>query len=329
MGDLREDFDRRGRMKLHSSVDLWKAKFMNVVKTNYAESTAAAAELAQWPSVHNRIFIIAELGINHNGDLDIARRLIDEAHAAGCDAVKFQKRTIERVYSPDVLDQPRQSPWGDTQRAQKEGLEFSRADYDVIDAHCAALGIDWFASAWDLESQAFLSDYNCRFNKIASAMTTYTPLVEAVAAEGKHTFLSTGMCSLQQVDAAVDILKAAACPFTLMHTVSTYPTPPADLNLLTIHTLRQRYGVPVGYSGHEVGVEPSLIAAALGACALERHLTLDRNMYGSDQSASIEPGEMKHLVQSVRQLGAWLGDGEKRITPGEVNVAEKLRYWIR
>jgi len=302
---------------------------MNIVNANYTASTAASAEPAPWPSVQDRIFIIAELGINHNGDLDIARRLIDEAHAAGCDAVKFQKRTIERVYPPEVLDQPRQSPWGDTQRAQKEGLEFSRADYDVIDAHCAALRMDWFASAWDLESQSFLSAYPCRYNKIASAMATYTPLVEAVAAERKHTFLSTGMCSLAEVDAAVAILEAADCPFTLMHTVSTYPTPSADLNLLTIRTLQQRYGAPVGYSGHEVGVEPSLIAAVLGARAIERHLTLDRTMYGSDQAASIEPHEMKHLVQTVRQLAEWLGDGEKRITPGEVNVAEKLRYWTR
>lgn len=300
---------------------------MNSINSASTGLTFAPVETAQRPSFGGGIFIIAELGINHNGDIDIARRLIDEAHAAGCDAVKFQKRTIDLVYSADVLDQPRQSPWGSTQRAQKEGLEFSKAEYDIIGAHCAGLGIDWFASAWDLESQAFLSGYQCRYNKIASAMATHIPLVEAVAAERKHTFLSTGMCSLSQVDAAVAIMRAASCPFTLMHTVSTYPTPSADLNLLMIHTLQKRYGVPVGYSGHEVGVEPSLVAVALGAQVLERHLTLDRAMYGSDQSASIEPGEMKHLVQSVRQMREWLGDGEKRITPGEINVAKKLRYW--
>jgi N-acetylneuraminate synthase len=291
-----------------------------------ATSQKAAAKVIAW-SIPAQLTIIAELGINHNGDLDIARRLIDAAHAAGCDAVKFQKRTIDLVYSPDILSQPRQSPWGATQRAQKEGLELSEADYDAIDAHCKALDIEWFASAWDLESQAFLAKYNSRYNKIASAMTTYAPLVKAVAAEGKHTFLSTGMCTLEQVEAAVEIMTDAGCPFTLMHTVSTYPTPPADLNLLTLQTLRQTFAAPVGYSGHETGIEASLVAAVLGAHAIERHLTLDRSMYGSDQAASIEPDEMKRLVQAVRQLGLWLGDGEKRLAPGESGVAEKLRYW--
>ena len=273
------------------------------------------------------VTVIGEIGINHNGDIDLARRLIDAAHAAGCDAVKFQKRTIESVYSAEVLAQPRESPWGATQRDQKFGLEFSEAQYDIIDTHCRALKLPWFASAWDLESQTFLRKYNTKFNKIASAMTTHLPLVEAVAAEGKPTFLSTGMCTLTDVDQAVAIFQAAKCPFTLMHTVSTYPTPSTDLNLSAIRTLQQRYGVEVGYSGHEQGIEPSLIAAMLGAVAIERHLTLDRSMYGSDQAASLEPAEFTRLVQVLRDLPLWLGDGQKRLMPGEASVAAKLRYW--
>ncbi len=288
-------------------------------------SSKAAGHLP-WP-LAERPFVIAEIGINHNGDLDIAKRLIDEAKAAGCDAVKFQKRTIDIVYTAEVLAQPRQSPWGTTQRAQKEGLEFGAAEYDVIDAYCREVGLDWFASAWDLPSQTFLEKYNLNLNKIASAMLTHMPLVKAVAAEGKLTFVSTGMSTLEHIDRAVDVFKRANCPFVLMHTVSTYPTPPSDLNLLAIMTLRQRYGVPVGYSGHESLVEPSLLAAALGAVVIERHITLDRTMYGSDQAASLEPHEMRLLVARLRDLPSWAGNGEKKLMPGEASVAEKLRYW--
>jgi len=275
----------------------------------------------------NRVFVIAEIGINHNGDLDMARRLITAAHDAGCDAVKFQKRTIEVVYSPEVLAQARESPWGSTQREQKEGLEFGAAEYDEIDRFCSALGIDWFASAWDVESQNFLARYNLRYNKIASAMLTHRALVEAVAREQKLTFVSTGMCTLAEIDAAVEILKAYQCPIILMHTVSTYPTPETDLNLLTIETLRRRYGAPVGYSGHEPSVAPSIVAAALGAVAIERHITLDRTLYGSDQAASLDPFGLRSLVEGLRRLPEMFGDGEKRITPGETLVADKLRYW--
>jgi N-acetylneuraminate synthase len=301
---------------------------IQTAKPNVSSADRSLPAARLWPSA-DHVTVIGELGINHNGDLDIARRLIDAAHAAGCDLVKFQKRTIDVVYSPEMLAQPRQSPWGETQRAQKEGLEFSEAQYDQIDAHCRGLGIDWFASAWDLESQRFLGKYNCKYNKIASAMTTLHPLVEAVAAEGKLTFMSTGMCTLEEIDAAVSILNTAQCPFVLMHTVSTYPTPPADLNLRALETLRQRYGAPVGYSGHEAGVEPTLVAVMLGAVVIERHLTLDRTMYGSDQAASLEPDEMTRLVAAVRALPEWLGDGVKRIMPGEAAVAEKLRYWTK
>ena len=279
-----------------------------------------------WP-IAERVFVIAEIGINHNGDLTVAKQLIDVAHAAGCDAVKFQKRAIDVVYSPDVLAQPRQSPWGATQREQKEGLEFGEAEYDAIDAYCRELGIDWFASAWDVDSQHFLAKYKLKYNKIASAMVTNRAVVEAVAAEKKLTFLSTGMSTIQEVDAAVDIFRKHGCPFVLMHTVSTYPTAEAELNLITMQTLRQRYGVDVGYSGHEVSVEPSVLAALLGAVAVERHITLDRTMYGSDQSASLEPDELAALVERMRAIPSLIGDGEKRVTQGEEAVARKLRYW--
>jgi N-acetylneuraminate synthase len=280
-----------------------------------------------WP-LADRPFVIAEIGINHNGDLEIAKQLIHAASEAGCDAVKFQKRTIDIVYTPEVLAQPRLSPWGDTQRAQKEALEFGEAEYDIIDAYCYEQGMAWFASAWDLPSLAFLAKYDPPCNKIASAMLTHRPLVEAIAAEGKLVFASTGMCTFEQIDTAVEILRAADCPFVLMHTVSTYPTPPSDLNLRMIETLHRRYGAPVGYSGHERSLEPSMAAATLGAVAIERHITLDRTMYGSDQSASLEPDDMKTLVSRLRELHEWLGDGEKRITDGEVSVAKKLRYWL-
>jgi N-acetylneuraminate synthase len=293
-------------------------------KENMAAERLAALP---WPLV-DRPFVIAEIGINHNGDLEIAKQLIRAAREAGCDAVKFQKRTIDIVYTPEMLAQPRLSPWGDTQRAQKEALEFGAAEYDVIDGYCREQGMAWFASAWDLPSLAFLAKYDLRCHKIASAMLTHRPLVEAVAAEGKLVFASTGMCTFEQIDTAVEILRAADCPFVLMHTVSTYPTPPSDLNLRMIATLHRRYGAPVGYSGHERLLEPSLVAATLGAVAIERHITLDRTMYGSDQSASLEPGEMKVLVSRLRELHDWLGDGEKRITDGEVSVAKKLRYWV-
>ena len=279
-----------------------------------------------WP-VAERVFVIAEIGINHNGDMALAKKLIEVAQASGCDAVKFQKRSIDVVYTPDLLAQPRQSPWGDTQRAQKEGLEFGEAEYDEIDRYCRQLGIDWFASAWDVDSQHFLAKYKLRYNKIASAMLTNRALVEAVAAERKLTFVSTGMCTLAEVDAAVEIMRAADCPFILLHTVSTYPAPEADLNLMTMETLRKRYGASVGYSGHEPSVEPSVIAAMLGAVVIERHITLDRTMYGSDQAASLEPGELHALVDRLRILPSLLGDGEKRISDGEASVAKTLRYW--
>jgi len=271
--------------------------------------------------------IFAEIGINHNGDIKIAKQLIDMAKSAGCDAVKFQKRTIDIVYTPEVLDTPRQSPWGTTTREQKEGLEFSKQQYDEINTYCKQQDITWFASAWDIPAQEFLRTYNLPYNKIASAMATNLKFVECVASEKKLTFLSVGMCSYDDVDKAVEILSRSDCPFILMHTVSTYPSPEEDLNLRVIFELQNRYGVPVGYSGHESSVSPSVMAAVLGAVAIERHITLDRAMYGSDQAASLERVGLESMVNQIRKIPAVLGDGIKIITPGEASVASKLRYW--
>ena len=270
------------------------------------------------------VFIIAELGINHNGDLEIAKKLIDGAVRCGCDAVKFQKRTIDKVYTREILDSPRESPWGTTQREQKEGLEFGLDEYQEIDRYCREKGIPWFASAWDLESQAFLRSFDCRFNKIASVQLTNIPLLEMVAEENKYTFISTGMSTLEEIDRAVDIFRDAGCEFELMHCNSTYPMPTEDANLKMIDTLRQRYQCKVGYSGHETGLVISVAAVALGVTSVERHITLDRAMYGSDQAASVELVGLTRLVDMIRTVELSLGDGVKRITESEREVREKL-----
>jgi N-acetylneuraminate synthase len=273
------------------------------------------------------IFIIAEIGINHNGSLDIAKKLIDMAKDTGCDAVKFQKRTIDIVYSKDVLDTPRESPWGNTTREQKMGLEFGLNEYKEIDKYCKEKNIEWFASAWDVESQKFLRQFKCKYNKIASALLTHIPLLEEVASEKLHTFISTGMATYADIDKAVEIFKKHNCPFTLMHTVSVYPCPEEELNLNMIHSLKNKYQCPVGYSGHETSPVPSIAAAAMGITALERHVTLDRTMYGSDQSASLEKRGLEILVSGVRSVEKSLGDGKKEFGEAEQKVASKLRYW--
>ncbi|MBN1526094.1 MAG: N-acetylneuraminate synthase family protein [Candidatus Omnitrophica bacterium] len=272
-------------------------------------------------------FIIAEVGINHNGDVGIAKKLIDMAKECGADAVKFQKRTIEIVYPKEVLDSPRQSPWGTTQRAQKEALELGKPGYDVIDRHCKEIGIHWFASAWDEKSQEFLRQYDLPFNKIASAMLTHKGLVEMIAREGKHTFISTGMSKLDEVDRVVALFRKHDCPFTLMHCVSIYPCPDEWCNVKMIDVFRKRYDCPVGYSGHENGVGPTTVAAALGAVALERHITLDRSMYGSDQSASLEKRGLELVVRDARAVKDLLGTGEKVLFSEEEKVKYKLRYF--
>ena len=274
------------------------------------------------------IYIIAEIGINHNGDVDIAKQLIDVAKDAGADAVKFQKRTIDLVYSKELLDSPRESPWGKTQRAQKEGLEFGLKEYQEIDAYCKQRGIEWFASAWDIESQKFLRQFNLKYNKIASAMILYEDLLKEVALEKKHTFISTGMTEVKQIDRAVEIFRKSNCPFELMHCVSTYPMDDEDANLNRIKTLRDRYKCNVGYSGHEVGLAVSYAAVALGITSLERHITLDRAMYGSDQASSIEPAGFRQLVGAVRKIEKAMGNGDIVMNHKEIPIAKKLRAHI-
>ena len=272
------------------------------------------------------VFITAEIGINHNGDIEIAKKLIDIAKKCGCDAVKFQKRTVEKVYSKETLDSPRDSPWGKTTRDQKLGLEFNKNEYDEIDAYCKEEKIEWFASAWDIDSQLFLGNYQLKYNKIASAMLTNVELLNIVAEEKKHTFISTGMSTIDQISHAVKIFKNSDCPFELMHSNSSYPMKPNEANLLCINTLKEKFNCDVGYSGHESsGYSVSLPAAILGATSIERHITLARDMYGSDQAASLEPVGLERLVRDIRALNLIMGDGVKRIYPSEIPVMKKLR----
>ena len=276
------------------------------------------------------IFIVAEIGINHNGSMSICKELIDVAVDSGCDAVKFQKRDVNEVYTQEFLDSHRESPWGVTQREQKMGLEFDADEYQEIESYCKKKNIEWFASAWDVNSQKFLRQFNSKYNKVASAMIVHTELLKEIASEGKHTFISTGMTTYDDIDKAVDIFKKANCSFELMHTVSTYPMKYEDANLNMINTLRDRYQCDVGYSGHEVGLAVSYAAAALNITSLERHITLDRAMYGSDQSASVEQGGFQNLVGAVRKIEKAMGDGVKRTYEAEAPIAENLRqhlYW--
>ena len=275
------------------------------------------------------LFLIAEIGINHNGDLGIAKQLIDAAADAGFDAVKFQKRTIDKVYAQEFLDAPRESPWGSTQRAQKEGLEFSAQDYKEIDRYCKEKGLQWTASAWDMDAQIFLQQFNCAFNKVASPMLGHIPLLKLIASEKKKTFISTGMSTLEELDEVVKIFKNVNCPFELMHCNSTYPMKEEDANLLCIPMLKNRYGVNVGYSGHESSlIKVCTAAVTLGATSLERHITLDRAMYGSDQAASIESHALHSFVESVRAIPAILGSGEKKLSGAELKTREKLRITV-
>ena len=274
------------------------------------------------------IFIVAEIGINHNGDMKICKQLIDTAVSSGCNAVKFQKRDIDQVYTEEFLNSPRESQWGTTQRDQKAGLEFSADQYNEINNYCKNKNIEWFASAWDLNSQEFLRKFNCKYNKVASAMIVFPKLLKMIAEEGRHTFISTGMSTYEDIQRAVTIFEKADCSFELMHTVSTYPMKVEDANLNLIKTLREKFNCNVGYSGHEVGLTVSYAAAAIGITSLERHITLDRSMYGSDQSASVEPHGLSILVNKVREIERAMGDGEKKIIEAEVPIAEKLRAHI-
>lgn len=274
------------------------------------------------------IVIVAEIGINHNGDMGICKQLIDVAKDAGADCVKFQKRDINQVYTQEYLDSPRESPWGTTQREQKLGLEFSADEYKEIEDYCKSKGLEWFASAWDINSQKFLRQFNSKYNKVASAMIVYTELLEEIASEGKHTFISTGMTTYNDIQTAVDIFRKADCSFELMHTISTYPMEEKNANLGMIKTLREKFNCNVGYSGHEVGLAVSYAASALGITSLERHITLDRSMYGSDQSASVEPAGFRQLIGAVRKIELAMGDGIKKTIEAEAPIAANLRQHL-
>jgi N-acetylneuraminate synthase len=277
----------------------------------------------KWVGEGHPCYVIAEIGINHNGDLDIAKKLIDAAVETGCDAVKFQKRTVEVVYTAEELAKPRENPFGPTNGDLKRGLEFGESDYAAIDAYCKEKGIAWFASCWDEGAVDFIERFNPVCYKIASASLTDDSLLRHHRQTRRPLIVSTGMSTLDQVDHAVEVLGSGN--LVLMHTTSTYPSKIEELNLRAIQSLAERFGVPVGYSGHEVGLATSVAAVALGACAVERHITLDRAMWGSDQAASVEPGGFERMIKDLRAVEKGLGDGIKRLWDSEVPVAQKLR----
>ncbi len=274
-----------------------------------------------------KTFVIAEIGINHNGNVEIAKKLIDGAIAAGASAVKFQKREIGIVYSIKELDTPRESPWGTTNREQKEGLEFSLEQYSFIDKYCKFRGIEWFFSAWDCISQIKMKDFNCKHNKVPSAMLGHTTLLELIAAEKKPTFISTGMSSYEEIASAVKIFRHYDCPFELMYCNSVYPSKPEEIFLNEIAFLREKYKCDVGYSGHETGLAVSCAAVALGATSIERHITIDRAMYGSDQAASVEIGGFIKLIRDIKAIEAAMSTNPKIVSKNELNVRKKLRYY--
>ena len=269
-------------------------------------------------------YIVAEIGINHNGSLEQAIQLIAVAKEAGCNAVKFQKRTVDIVYTAEELARPRESVYGHTNGDLKRGLEFGLTEYTAVDIYCKRVGIDWFASLWDISALAFIHQgFDTPCFKVASASLTDDKLLYAMRGFGVPIMLSTGMSTIEQIDHAVDILRND--DLILLHCVSTYPAYANELNLRAIQTLRDRYGVSVGYSGHELDIAPTVAAVALGACVVERHITLDRTMWGSDQQASLEPHELKELVRDIRLVESALGDGVKRVMEREISVMQKLR----
>ena len=268
-------------------------------------------------------FIVAEIGINHNGDVDLAKRLISVALAAGCDAVKFQKRTVDVVYTPEELAKPRENPFGPTNGDLKYGLEFEQEEYEEIDAFCKSVKMMWFASPWDERSVDFLEQFGVPVYKIASASLTDDNLLRHIRATGKPIILSTGMSTYAEIDHAVEVLGKE--DLVLMHATSTYPAAYPELNLRAIPTMSARYGIPIGYSGHETGIPTSVCAAALGACSVERHITMDRAMWGSDHAASLEPNGISRLVRDIRLWEQAKGDGVKRVYEREFPIIKKLR----
>ena len=268
-------------------------------------------------------YVIAEIGINHNGDVDLAKRLISVAVAAGCDAVKFQNRTVEIVYTEKELATPRPNPFGETNGDLKRGLEFDEEDYEEIASFCKQVKIPWLVSPWDEPSVDFMERFDLPVYKIASASLTDDNLLRHVRKTGKPVIASTGMSTYAEIDHAVDVLGKK--DLILMHTTSTYPAKYEELNLRAIPTMIERYGVPVGYSGHETGIPTSVAAAVLGACCVERHITMDRAMWGSDQAASLEPNGISRLVRDIRLVEQSMGDGIKRVYDDEIPVMKKLR----
>jgi N-acetylneuraminate synthase len=270
-------------------------------------------------------FVVAEIGINHNGDIDLAKRLIDIAKTAGCNAVKFQKRTIDIVYTAEELARPRESPFGLTNGDLKRALEFGQEEYEEIARYCHEQNIPWFASCWDEPSVDFIDQFDVPCYKIASACLTDDKLLRYTRAKAKlrPVILSTGMSTVEEIDNAVDIL--GKDHLVILHATSTYPAYYEELNLRVITVLRQRYGVPVGYSGHETGLPSSVAAVALGACMVERHITQDRSMWGSDQAASLEPNGIARLMRDIRLIETSMGDGEKRVIEREYPIMMKLR----
>jgi len=277
----------------------------------------------RWVCEGEPCFITAEIGINHNGDIEIARKLIAASNVAGCDAVKFQKRTVDVVYTADELARPRENPFGPTNGDLKYGLEFGIDEYQTIDKYCDQHELLWFTSCWDEASIDFMEQFDPVCYKIASASLTDDNLLRHHRATERPIILSTGMSTIEQIDHAVEVL--GTDDLILMHCISTYPAKPEELNLKAIYTLQDRYGVPVGYSGHEVGLSPSVAAAAMGAGMIERHITLDRAMWGSDQAASIEPQGFMLMVRDIRVIESAMGDGVKRVTESEEPIIQKLR----
>ena len=273
------------------------------------------------------VFITAEIGINHNGDLKIAKELIKIAKSCGCDAVKFQKRTVEKSYSKEILDSFRDNPWGNTTRDEKLHLEFGKSDYDEIDKFCSTHDVEWYASSWDIESQEFLRQYNLKHNKVSSAMLTNIELLEFIAQEKKSTFISTGMSTIDEIRNAVKIFRKHNCPFELMHTNSSYPMKNEEANLNCIATLKNEFSCNVGYSGHETSVSPSLFSWMAGADYIERHITTDRSMWGTDQAASIEPQGMSQLSGVLKKAPYFFGNGKKRMSSDDKKMLKKFKYW--
>ena len=280
-----------------------------------------------------KIFLIGEIGINHNGSIKIAKKLILLAKEVGFDAVKFQKRTIDLIFSPEELDKNRDTPFGKKNGDLKRGLEFGKKEYDTIDQYCKKVGIEWFASPWDIESYKFLLDYEPKYMKVASCLLTIKPLIKEIASSTSYrTFISTGMSTIAEIDEAVKIFKDNNNDnFELMHCVSTYPCKSEEVNLNIIETLRKRYGCDIGYSGHEEGLQISCAAVALGATSVERHITLNRTMFGSDQAASISPEGMRILSRDIRITEKAMGSSEKNIQESEKPIRKKLSnvYWLK